>query len=144
MRNAEIERLAGLVGEWTVTMSNAWFLEPADLEVVGKATIEWLGESFLVWRTKLGGDERSEMIWVIGRSDARDRFVMLYQDERGVCREFDLTFEDGRIEMHRADPDFHQRFVAEVEGDRIVARTDASEDEGVSWRKDFDLTFTRG
>ena len=54
-----------------------------------------------------------------------------------------MTFDGGRWMMSRADPDFHQRFVADVENDRILGRWEASEDAGKTWRKDFDLTFER-
>jgi hypothetical protein len=37
----------------------------------------------------------------------------------------------------------HQRFIAEVEQDRILGRWEASDDLGATWRKDFDLTFQR-
>jgi hypothetical protein len=145
VRNAELEKLGALVGEWTVTMSDAWFLEPPGTEVPGTATIEWLGESFLVWRTEFGGGKHahSEMTWVIGRSDPHDRYVALYHDDRGVCREFDMTFNGGHWTMTREDPDFYQRLVADVEKDRILGRAEASDDRGRSWRKDFDLTFKR-
>jgi hypothetical protein len=33
--------------------------------------------------------------------------------------------------------------VGTIEPDRILARTEASDDEGRTWRKDFDLTFER-
>lgn len=45
--------------------------------------------------------------------------------------------------MARADPDLHQRLVARVEGDRMVGKAEASEDQGATWRKDFDLVFER-
>lgn len=68
---------------------------------------------------------------------------MLYNDERGVLRVFRLTLDGATWTMHRADPDIHQRFVGRVEGDRMVGRTEASEDQGATWRKDFDLVFQR-
>ncbi len=83
------------------------------------------------------------MVVVIGRSDAQDSFTALYHDERGVCRVFAMTFRDGRWTLEREDPDMFQRFVAEVEPDRIVGRWEASEDQGTTWRKDFDLVFDR-
>jgi hypothetical protein len=55
MRNTELEKLGGLVGEWTATISDVWFLEPPGVEVPGTTTIEWLGESFLVVRSEFGG-----------------------------------------------------------------------------------------
>ncbi|MFI5613769.1 hypothetical protein [Amycolatopsis sp. NPDC051903] len=144
MRNSELAKLDGLVGEWTTTLSDAWFLEPAGVEVPGSTTVERLGESLLVMRTELhDGAEHSTVTFVIGRSDANDAYVVLYEDQRGVCRTFGMTFDGRRWLMLREDPDFHQRFVADVEADRIRGRWEMSEDQGKSWRKDFDLTFVR-
>lgn len=145
MRNTGLDRLDGLVGEWRTTLSDAWFLEPPGTEVSGATTVSWLGESFLVVRTRFDadGDADSETCLVLGRSDANDRYVALYHDDRGVCREFDMTFDGGHWTLSREDPDFHQRFVADVGPDRISGRWEASEDQGLAWRKDFDLTFDR-
>ena len=54
-----------------------------------------------------------------------------------------MTLEGREWEMLREDPDFHQRFIGTVSRDRIHARTEASEDAGATWRKDFDLIFER-
>ncbi|GAA4894198.1 hypothetical protein [Streptomonospora salina] len=43
----------------------------------------------------------------------------------------------------RDDPDFHQRFRADVQRDAIEGRWEASDDEGRTWRKDVDLTLLR-
>jgi hypothetical protein len=142
VRNDALDALEVLVGEWKLTMTNAWFLERMDLEVEGSATIGWLGEAFLEVRATLGTEEGT-WHWVIGRSDARDRYELLYHDERGVMRLFEMTFHGGAWTLVREDPDFHQRFIATVERDRIAGRWEASEDFGGSWRKDFDLIFER-
>ena len=72
-----------------------------------------------------------------------DEFVALYHDERGVLRVFEVALADGAWTMSRADPDFHQRLMGRVEGNRMVGQADASEDQGVTWRKDFDMIFER-
>jgi hypothetical protein len=143
VRNEAIEQLGDLVGDWKLTMTDAWFLESPEVEVEGSATIEWLGDAFLQLRASLGMDHGT-WHWVIGRSDAHERYKLLYHDERGVCRLFDMTFADGQWTLSREDPDFHQRFIGSVEGDRIAGRWEASEDRGTTWRKDFDLIFERG
>jgi hypothetical protein len=145
MRNTEMAKLSGLVGQWQTTISNAWFLEPLGTTVPGTTTIQWLGESLLVVRSQFVGGEHahSEMSLVLGRSDANDRFVALYQDDRGVCRQFAMTFDGAHWTMRREDPDLHQRFIADIEKERILGRWEASEDAGKTWRKDFDLTFER-
>lgn len=143
MRNEALAKLEGLVGEWELTMTDAWFLESREVEVEGRATVRWLDDAFLDMRASLGTDHGT-WHWVIGRSDPREQLVLLYHDERGVCRVFDMTFGDGQWTLSREDPDFHQRFIATVEPDRIVGRWEASEeDAGRTWRKDFDLIFER-
>jgi hypothetical protein len=139
MRNEALEDLQVLVGDWTLTLSDAWFLEPPGTEGYGSATVEWFGEAFLLMRLTLHG----EISFAIGRSDANDAYHVLYHDDRGVCRLFAMTWDGRRWTMSREDPDFHQRFVADVEPDRISGRWEASEDQGQTWRKDFDLVFER-
>jgi hypothetical protein len=141
MKNEALAELGWLVGEWDLTMSDAWFMEPGYVGH-GTASVEWLGDAFLALRATLGA-EHSTWTWVFGRNDARGQLTVLSHDERGVCRVFALTVEDGELRMEREDPDFHQRFVGTIEPDRILARTEASDDEGRTWRKDFDLTFER-
>ncbi|OLZ52751.1 hypothetical protein [Amycolatopsis keratiniphila] len=146
MRNEAMERLDVLVGSWRTTLSDAWFLEPPDQEVPGSATIEWLGDAFVVLRWTMGGEDgqaASEMVLVLGRSDTRDAYTALYHDERGVCRVFAMDFDGTEWTLSREDPDMFQRFVAEVEPDRITGRWEASEDQGATWRKDYDLVFAR-
>ncbi|MQA26374.1 MAG: hypothetical protein GEU94_13095 [Micromonosporaceae bacterium] len=145
MRNTELEKLDGLVGEWMTTISDAWFLEPPGAQVPGSTIVEWIGESFLVMRSEFAGGQHahSEMSLVLGRSDPNDAYIALYHDDRGVCREFAMIFDGGHWTMTREDPDMHQRFIADVETDRILGRWEASEDQGKTWRKDFDLTYER-
>ena len=120
-------------------------LEPPGTEVPGSTTVTWLGDSFLLLRSTFaeGRHAHSERTLVLGRSDPNNRFVALYQDDRGACREFAMTFDAGHWTMIRRDPDFHQRFTAEIEPDRVLGRWEASEDAGTTWRKDFDLTVER-
>jgi hypothetical protein len=142
MRNEALQQLDGLIGDWKLSMADAWFLDEKDIEDAGSASISWLDDAFVVLSGTLGTDQ-STWRWVIGRSDAREQLVLLYHDERGVCRLFDMTFADGQWTLVREDPDFHQRFIATVEPDRITGRWEASEDFGTTWRKDFDLIFQR-
>src|SRR3712207_2551178 len=133
MRNAALGELDDLVGEWTLTMTGAWFLDSLDTEVPGRATFEWLGESFVALHAELGGDPAWELVF--GHSDASEAYTALYHDERGVGRVFAMTFTATEWTMSREDPDFFQRFVARRDGDRIAGHWDASDDGGRTWRK---------
>jgi len=145
MRNTELEKLDRLVGEWTTTISDAWFLEPTGAQVTGSTIVEWIGESFLLLRSKFnqGQHVHSEMTLVLGRSDPNNAYVALYHDGRGVCREYATDCDNGHWTLTHQDSDMHQRFIADVQTDRVLGRWDASEDQGKTWRKDFYLTYTR-
>ena len=54
-----------------------------------------------------------------------------------------MTFAGGHWTLTRQDPDFYQRFVADVEPDRIHGRWDASDDGSRAWQQDYELTFVR-
>jgi len=141
MRNPALEPLDVLVGEWNLTLTDAWFLESRDVRQQGRATARWLGDAFIELEAEMEG----EHVWhfVLGHSDPNEELVALYHDPRPTSRLFHMTFTGDEWTLHREDPDFHQRFVAHVSADRIHGRWDASEDRGASWRKDFDLIFER-
>lgn len=141
MRNPAVEALDPLIGEWSLTLTDAWFLESRDVRQHGRTMFRWLGEAFVELEVELDG----EHVWhfVFGRSDPNERLVALYHDPRPTSRLFAMTIDGGEWTMSRDDPDFHQRFVATIGPDRIDGRWEASEDEGITWRKDFDLIFER-
>ena len=139
--NDAMQRLEGMVGEWDVTMTHAWFLDSLDTEIKGSATFEWLANAFLVMRSRWEDDSTQE--FVFGRNDARDEYWAFSHDGRGVYRVFAMTFAGGDWTLLREDPDFHQRILMRVQPDRIDMRADASEDAGQTWRKDLDYIFER-
>ena len=113
-RNSELERVAQIfVGDWSLTITNQWWLDDPATVTSGTATCDWLGDSFV----RLQGEIDGTPTWdfVFGRSDAREEFVVLYHDERGVLRVFELTLDGDNWTMLRTDPDLHQRFVGRVE-----------------------------
>ena len=141
MRNPALEPLGVVIGEWRLTLSDAWFLDTPDVTQVGRAVGRWLGEAFIELECEMEGAP----IWhfVFGRSDANDEFVALYHDPRPTSRRFAMSLVGDEWTLWREDPDFHQRFVATLGADRIDGRWEASDDHGTTWRKDFDLTFER-
>jgi hypothetical protein len=141
VRNPALETLDVLVGEWALTLTDAWFLESRDVRQQGRATARWLGDAFIELEAEMEG----EHVWhfVLGHSDANEQLVALYHDPRPTSRLYHMTFTGDDWTLHREDPDFHQRLVAHVSADRIHGHWDASEDRGATWRKDFDLIFER-
>jgi hypothetical protein len=143
MDKPRVKELETLIGNWNWTMSNAWFLDSLETRVVGTASFEWIENAFVLWRFKLGTSDVPESVSVIGYSSPTERFELFYYDNRGVSRIFEMRFDGKHWSMLREDPDFYQRFTAQVNGDTIVAAWDASEDKGKTWRKDYDVLFIK-
>lgn len=141
MKNKGLATLEPLIGEWEYTMYNAWFLESMDTKIVGKTVIEWQHDSFVVVRGEVDG--KPDDIWVIGYSDAREKYQLFYYDQRGVARIFDMNYDSKIWEFSREDGDFYQRFTAQLAPNKIQAFWEASDDKGKTWRKDFDITYIR-
>lgn len=141
MRNPAVEALDVLIGDWDLTLANAAFFEGPDVRVHGRAKARWLADAFVELDVELDG----EPLWhfVFGRSDPGEQLYALYHDPRPTSRLFHTTFAGGEWRMLRQDADFHQRFVATVQPDRIDGHWDMSEDRGATWRKDFDVIFER-
>lgn len=141
MRNPALQAASVLVGEWSLTLTDAWFLESRQVRQHGRAVGRWIGDAFIELHAEMEG----EPVWhfVLGRSDPNEQLIALYHDPRPTSRVFQMSFSDSQWTLLREDPDFHQRFVATVANDRIQGRWDASEDAGATWRKDFDLIFER-
>ena len=139
--NDAMRRFDGMVGDWDVTITHAWFLDSLGTEIKGTASVEWLADAFLVLRSST--EDESKMEFVFGRSDARDTYRVFTHDDRGVYRVFAMEWGDGVWTLLREDPDFHQRIVMRIEPDRIDMRADASEDAGLTWRKDLDYILER-
>jgi hypothetical protein len=136
--NPALQKLDVLVGAWTLTMSMRGFSNRLAPRSTARAR-RVVRRRLLMVRSELDG----EWTLALGRSDAHDEYTALYHDDRGVCHVFAMSFDGERWMFTREDPDFHQRFIAEVGQDRVVGRWEASEDAGRTWRKDFDLIFSR-
>lgn len=136
--NPMLDSLRPLLGEWEVE-------SPQHGGLKGKATFGWTdGGAFLAYRTEASGAFPSNTS-VISRDDARDTYWMLYYDERGVSRVYEMSFDGNVWKLWRDAPEFSQRFTGElnVDGGTITGRWESCED-GKTWAHDFDVVYRRG
>lgn len=145
-----LKQLDVFVGEWEVQVS-------VDGNSLGRdrTLFEWTEDgAFLVQRTHITSTEGMPDEWLentpkhvvtlIGVDDAREEFVQLHVDDRGVHRIYQMSFENGVWKLWRDAPGFNQRFMGEFDedGDAISGYWETSTD-GQKWERDFDLTYTR-
>ena len=135
-----LARLELLVGEWTIVATwsggETW---------PGRATIEWHESgAHLVQRGALDHPQAPDNVSVMGCDAANGTYFYLYSDERGVCRVYEMSIDDGEWKLWRQGEPFAQRFSATFsdDGNTITGRWDIAED-GTRYETDFDMVFSR-
>lgn len=130
-----LKNLGRLVGTWDVEL--VFPVDPPGTLHV-QAVFDWLeGGAFVIER--LGGS-----VWIIGPDDTNETYSVLYYDDRGVSRVYQMSLNNGVWKLWRDAPGFSQRFEGKFSDDdnTITAHWEKSSD-GSTWEHDFNLTYTR-
>jgi hypothetical protein len=131
-----------LIGEWTMVGTHPQL----PTAVRGHSSFEWLREgALLVWHFNWEqGQGIPNAFSVIGHDDTIESCSMLYTDERGVARIYQMSLADGIWKMWRESSDFSQRMTGTFsdDGNTINWHGEMSHD-GSTWETDLSVTFTR-
>lgn len=139
--NPALKKLNSLIGDWEITGSHPLILNP----ITGKINFRWFnGKSFLIMQTDFEKSGPPNSTAIIGSDDSGEKLSMLYFDERGVSRIYEVKFNDNILQMWRDFPGFSQRFTGNIkdEGNIIEGIWELCED-NVNWNKDLETTYTR-
>lgn len=142
MKNKALAALEPLIGQWEYTMYNAWFLESMDTQVKGFTTIERLHDGPVVIKDS-NADKKPDGLMIISYSDPQEKYEMLYYDQRGVARIFNVDFDGKKMVFWREDKDFHQRMTMTIADEGLHTVAEASDDQGKTWRKDLEMSYKR-
>jgi len=129
-----------LIGNWTTSGKHRLFPETM---LHGRASFEWLENgALMIWRSEIDEPGIPSGISFFGSDDSAKKYFMLYFDERGVSRKFEVTLKDNVWKMERIAPGFSQRFTGTIEedGNTIIGIWELSEDDS-TWKKDLELTY---
>jgi hypothetical protein len=140
--NKALEPLTPLVGQWKTVGTHP--MVPGTT-FHGHTSFAWLeGGAFLAMHSQIDEPEIPSGLAVFGSDDATDTFFMLYFDERGVSRKYDVTLRDGTWKWWRSAPGLSQRFTGRIvdDGRTIIGQGELSRD-GHTWEGDLQLTYTR-
>lgn len=132
-----------LIGEWAMVGTHPAFPSAAQ----GHSTFEWLRDgALLVWHFDWERPGPPSALCVIGHDDADAAATcsMLYADERGVARIYQMRLEGDDWKMWRDSPGFSQRMTGtfSADGNTLTVRGELSRD-GTHWEQDLDVTYTR-
>jgi hypothetical protein len=135
-----LEQFNALIGKWA-TVGTHPMIPSA---VHGHSTFEWLREGvLLIWHFRW--DESIPNAYsIIGHDDTVGPCTMLYSDERGVARIYQMTLDGRAWAMWRESPGFSQRMTGTLsdDGNTIVCHGEWSRD-GSTWERDLDVLYSR-
>jgi hypothetical protein len=139
--NSALKELDLLIGEWTMVGSHPAFAG----KVKGHSSFKWLENgALLVWHFDWERPGPPSAVSVIGHDDSGGEYCVLYSDERGVARIYQMSLEGRLWKMHRESPGFSQRMTATFseDGNTITNYGELSQD-GLNWAPDLDVIYTK-
>jgi hypothetical protein len=140
--NAALQPLNVLVGTWNTSGTHP--LVPG-VTFHGRTSFDWLeGGAFLIMHSEIDEPQIPSGIAIFGTDDTTGECSMLYFDERGVSRRYEVSIKDNVWKWWRNTPEFSQRFAGTIaaDGRTIDGRGELSRD-GTNWEGDLQLKYTR-
>lgn len=140
--NPTLRGLNGLVGTWRTLGKHPYF---PDKTFHGTTTFAWTeGGAFLLMHSHIDEPGFPDGIAVFGSDAALNKYFMLYFDERGVSRKYDVKMLRQGLVWSRDDPRFRQKFTISIatEGCTMDGKGRMSK-AGGPWEDDLHLSFSR-
>lgn len=140
--NPALEPLKVLVGSWNTVGTHP--MVPGKT-FHGRTTFNWIeGGAFLIMHSEIDEPEIPSGVAIFGSDDTTGDWSMLYFDERGVSRRYEVSLRGNEWKWWRNNKEFSQRFTGTISADRrtIVGRGEMSRDGG-QWQGDLQLTYTK-
>ena len=140
--NPALKPFGVLVGEWKTVGTHGSL---PDTILHGRTTFEWFeNKAFLIMRSEIENPKFPTGIAIIGSDNVAGEYFMLYFDERGVSRKYDVAFDDNVLKWWRNAADFAQRYTLTITDDgRVINGKGEMSKDGSVWEQDLDITYTR-
>jgi hypothetical protein len=147
-RDDAVARLEHFVGDWKMEVVFPASSPIGPARGTARSSFRWvLDRGFLQQDSRVDHPDAPDSRMLVDTADD-GTYTQHYFDSRGVARIYVMTFDGERWTLTRQRPDFRpldfaQRFTATIEEGGRIMRGAWEVDEGRSWRKDFDMTYTR-
>lgn len=142
-RNAALAAFSPLIGEWKMAATHP--MMPGET-FSGKASFAWLDDgAFALWRSSIDDPRFPVGVGIFGSDDERGEYFLLYFDNRGISRKYDVAVEGHTIRWSRNAPTLSQRntWTIAADGRSVSGKGEMSRDGG-AWEGDLAVTLTRG
>ena len=140
--NPALRRLDFLLGEWRTEGTHP---QLAGQTLNGRTSFKrHEGGAFVIMRTHVDHPEIPDGMAIIGSDDGAGTFAMVYFDERGISRLYDLTIGERTLTWRRDDPQLAQTNTIKAGDDEdILIGKGRMSQNGGAWGEDLSQTFHR-
>ena len=140
--NPALSILNRAVGTWEVTGSHPYL---PGRTLPGRVMFELIeGGAFVRMHSKMHDPEIPEGVAIFGTDGDDHSCTMLYFDERGVARRYEVAFHEDGFTWSRDTPKFSQRFsVTFAKDGRTMEGEGTMKREGSDWEGDLKLSYVR-
>lgn len=141
-RNKALAPFAPLIGRWKLSATHPFF--PGE-QFHGEASFEWIDDgAFVAWRSTIDDARFPAGLAIIGSDDEHAEYFMLYFDDRGVSRRYNLRVDGNTISWSRSSATLSQRHAWTIadDGNTFVAAGQMSRNGG-AWEDDLQAEGTR-
>jgi hypothetical protein len=139
--NPALKPFTPLIGTWKTTGTHP--MVPGKT-FHGRTSFDWCESgAFLIMRSEIDEPEIPSGVAIYGSDDQAKTFFMIYFDERGVSRKYDITIDSKAMTWRRDDPEFSQEMTFRLAGaDRVESKGRMSK-KGGAWEDDLSLNYER-
>ena len=141
--NKALQMFEPLIGVWKTTGTHGMI---PDTILHGQTEFAWHESgAFIRMASSITEDVGiPTCVAIIASDDASATYYMMYYDQRGVSRKYNVSMEGNTMKWWRDSPEFSQRYSLTVSDDKqtLVGKGELSRD-GITCEKDLDLTYKR-
>jgi hypothetical protein len=95
-------------------------------------------------RSEIQDEHFPKGVAIFGSDDANSKYCMIYFDDRGVSRKYNMSIDNKEWKWWRDDPEFSQRFTVTISDDGLTMESKGEMKKGNSeWEGDLCLTYTK-
>lgn len=140
--NPALKPLSVLVGTWKTTGTHPYL---PNKTLHGRTSFEWIEDgAFLLMRSEITEPEIPSGIAIFGSDNVTGEYFMLYFDERGVSRKYDVSFKKNVMKWWRNSAKFSQRMTLMLtDGGKTITSKGEMSKNGSTWEPDLELKYTR-
>lgn len=141
--NNALEAFKPFIGAWNTTGAHGMI---PSTTLHGSTIFSWHESgAFVLVRSSIKEDVGIPVgLAIIGSDNTAATYTMIYYDDRGVSRSYDVSLKGNVMKWWRHAPEFSQRNTLTIsdDGQTIIGSGETSKD-GSDWEQDLNLTYSK-